>query len=108
MKTNSGSVKGKELPDVISGGVLNGKAISLPKPPYPPATRAVRASGAVNVEIMIDTEGNVIEANAVSGHPLLRQSAVTAARSAKFAPTMLAGKPVKVKGILVFNFNAPE
>lgn len=98
----------KNLPDVISGGVLNGKAISLPKPPYPPAARAVRASGAVNVEIMIDTEGNVIAANAVSGHPLLRQSAVTAARSAKFAPTMLAGKPVKVKGVLVFNFNAPE
>ncbi len=96
------------VPDVISGGVVNGKATFLPKPEYPPAAKAVRASGAVNVEIMIDTDGNVIEAKAVSGHPLLRQSAVSAARSAKFAPTMLAGKPVKVKGVLVFNFNAPE
>ena len=98
----------KELPDVISGGVVNGKAISIPVPEYPPAAKAVRASGAVNVEIMIDTDGNVVEAKAVSGHPLLRQSAETAARSARFAPTMLAGKPVKVKGILVFIFNAPE
>lgn len=98
----------KNLPDVISGGIVNGKATFLPNPDYPPAAKAVRASGAVNVEIMIDTDGNVVEAKAVSGHPLLRQSAVTAARSAKFAPTMLAGKPVKVKGVLVFRFNAPE
>ncbi|MBX3294162.1 MAG: TonB family protein [Acidobacteria bacterium] len=98
----------KDLSRVISGGVVNGKATFLPKPEYPPAAKAVRASGAVNVEIMIDTDGNVVEAKAVSGHPLLRQSAVTAARSAKFAPTMLAGKPVKVKGVLVFRFNAPE
>lgn len=98
----------KNLPDAISGGVVNGKATFLPKPEYPPAARAVRASGAVNVEVMIDTDGNVIEAKAVSGHPLLRQSAVSAARSAKFAPTMLAGKPVKVKGVLVFSFSAAE
>lgn len=96
------------VPDVISGGVVNGKATFLPKPEYPPAAKAVRASGAVNVEILIDTDGNVIEAKAVSAHPLLRLSAVTAARSAKFAPTMLAGKPVKVEGVLVFSFNAPE
>lgn len=99
---------GKVPPDVISGGVLNGKAFSLPKPSYPPAARAVRATGAVNVQVLVDTDGNVVEAKAVSGHPLLRQTAVTAARSAKFAPTMLAGKPIKVKGILVFIFNAPE
>lgn len=98
----------KDLPRVVSGGVVNGKATFLPTPKYPPAAKAVRASGTVNVEIMIDTDGNVIEASAVSGHPLLRQSAETAARSARFAPKMLADKPAKVKGILVFNFNAPE
>ncbi|MBX3268586.1 MAG: TonB family protein [Acidobacteria bacterium] len=108
IEASRGPQKKQAVSDAISGGVVNGKATFLPKPEYPPAAKAVRASGAVNVEVMIDTDGTVIEANAVSGHPLLRRSAVTAARSAKFAPTMLAGKPVKVKGVLVFNFNAQE
>ncbi|MDQ3133139.1 MAG: TonB family protein [Acidobacteriota bacterium] len=88
----------------ISSGVLNGKAIELPKPPYPPAARAVRASGAVNVQVMIDENGSVISASAVSGHPLLRSSAEQSARAAKFTPTMLGGKAVKVSGVIVYNF----
>lgn len=88
----------------ISGGVLNGKAIDLPKPQYPAAARAVRASGAINVQITVDENGNVVSASAVSGHPLLRSAAVAAARNAKFEPTLLSGKAVKVSGVLVFNF----
>lgn len=90
-----------------SGGVLNGKAISLPKPPYPPAAAAVRAQGAVTVSVTLDEDGNVIAASAVSGHPLLRAAAVEAARGAKFSPTLLEGTPVKVTGVLVYNFIAP-
>lgn len=55
----------------ISGGVLNGKAISLPKPPYPPIAKAAKASGTVAVQVVVDENGNVISANAMSGHPLL-------------------------------------
>lgn len=93
-------------PTTISGGVLNGKATSLPKPAYPPIAKAARASGAVNVQVTIDESGNVISASAVSGHPLLRQSAITAARQAKFRPTVLSGQPVKVTGVIVYNFVA--
>ncbi|MEP7038625.1 MAG: TonB family protein, partial [Acidobacteriota bacterium] len=78
----------------ITSGVLNGKAIDLPKPVYPAAARAVKASGAVNVLVTVDENGDIIEANAISGHPLLFQSAVAAARQAKFQPTLLSGKPV--------------
>ncbi len=88
----------------ISGGVLNGKAISLPQPPYPPAARAVHASGAVNVQVTIDEKGNVTSASAVSGHPLLRAAATSAARQARFVPTKLSGTPVKVAGVIVYNF----
>lgn len=91
-------------PNKISGGVLNGKATSLPRPPYPAAARAVKASGAVNVQVTIDENGNIISASAVSGHPLLRQAAEQAAREAKFAPTLLEGIPVSVTGIIVYNF----
>jgi protein TonB len=94
----------KKVPKQISGGVLNGKATSLPKPPYPPAARAVRASGAVSVQVLIDEKGNVVSASAVSGHPLLRAAAVQAARSARFSPTQLSGQPVKVSGVITYNF----
>lgn len=99
---------GSKVPSTISGGVLNGKATSLPKPPYPPAARAVRASGAVTVQITVDEDGNVIEARAVSGHPLLRQAAANAAKAAKFEPTILNGKRVRVTGVLVFTFRNGE
>lgn len=88
----------------VSGGVLNGKATSLPKPAYPPAARAVRASGAVNVQVLVDENGNVTQASAVSGHPLLRNSAVQAARGAKFRPMQLSGQAVRFTGIIVYNF----
>ena len=90
----------------ISGGVLNGKAISLPKPAYPPIARAARASGTVVVQVLIDENGNVVSAHAVSGHPLLQAAAVGAARSAKFSPTKLSGQPVKVTGVIQYNFVA--
>jgi Ca-activated chloride channel family protein len=92
----------------ISGGVLNGKAQSLPKPPYPAAARAVQASGAVTIQITIDESGNVVSASAASGHPLLRVAAEQAARNAKFAPSLLSGQPVKVTGVVVYNFNNPQ
>jgi protein TonB len=88
----------------ISGGVLNGKAISLPKPAYPPIARAAHASGTVVVQVLIDENGNVVSAHAVSGHPLLQGAAVGAARQAKFSPTKLSGQPVKVTGVIQYNF----
>lgn len=89
---------------IISGGVLNEKAIVLPEPSYPMAARQVRATGSVSVQVLINFEGNVESANAVSGHPLLRQAAVTAARDAKFGPAFLDGVPVKVSGVITYNF----
>ncbi len=90
----------------ISGGVLNGKAINLPKPGYPPIAKAAHASGTVVVQVLIDENGNVVSATAVSGHPLLTQAAVSAARQAKFSPTKLSGQPVKVTGVIQYNFVA--
>jgi protein TonB len=88
----------------ISGGVLNGKAISKPQPAYPAIARAARASGTVTVQVIVDEGGKVISARAVSGHPLLQQSAVQAAYQARFSPTLLSGQPVKVTGVITYNF----
>src|SRR2546421_6757247 len=88
----------------ISGGVLNGKAVHLVTPPYPAIARSAHACGAVNVQITIDENGNVLSARPVSGHPLLQAAAGAAARRSKFTPTKLSGQPVKVSGIIVYNF----
>jgi TonB family protein len=89
---------------LLHAGVLNGMAINLPKPPYPAVARSAHVSGSVRVSVLIDENGNVISATAVSGHPFLRAASVEAARGARFGPTLHGGKPVKVSGVLVYNF----
>jgi TonB family protein len=91
---------------IISGGVLNGKAISKPEPAYPPIAKAVHAAGTVTVQVVVDETGKVISAQAVSGHPLLQQAAATAAKQARFTPTLVSGRPVKVSGTITYNFDA--
>lgn len=86
-------------------GVVNGIAKNLVKPTYPPAARIVRAEGAVNVQVTIDENGNVVSASAVTGHPLLRQVSEAAARASKFNPTLLSNQPVKVTGVIVYKFS---
>lgn len=88
----------------VSGGVLNGKAINLPRPVYPSAARNAGASGKVVVEVTINEDGKVVEAHAVSGHPMLQQAAVQAARLARFSPATLSGQPIKVTGTISYTF----
>ena len=94
-------------PAPISGGVLNGKAISLPQPAYPPIAKAAKAAGTVAVNVTFDENGRVISASAFAGHPLLRAAAEAAARNARFNPTIVGGKHVKVNGTLTYQFSAP-
>lgn len=91
----------------LSGGVLNDRALSLPKPLYPPIARTAHVTGAVTVQILVDERGCVISARAVSGHPLLQWAAVRAARQACFSPPVLGGQFVKLKGVLVYEFMLP-
>ena len=85
--------------------VAEGKTVSKPQPAYPAVARAARVSGAVAVMVVVDEEGKVVAAQAHSGHPLLRPPAVKAAREARFTPTLIDGKPVKVSGTITYNFN---
>jgi len=85
-------------------GVVNGLAKTLPKPNYPVAAKNAGVSGAVKVQVLIDEAGNVVSASALEGHGLLRAAAVSAARGAKFTPTRLSDQPVKVSGVIIYNF----
>jgi TonB family protein len=96
-----------EAPKIIrkSGGVLQGSAIRRVEPTYPPTALAAKVSGTVVVEVTLAEDGKVIAARAISGHPLLKDAAVNAARGWEFTPTQLNGEPVKVIGTIAFNFH---
>ena len=84
--------------------ILNGRAMSLPKPVYPSLAKQAHAFGTVSVQILIDEKGKVVSAHAVSGHPLLTGEAVRAAFQARFSPTLIGDAPVKVSGLINYNF----
>jgi TonB family protein len=102
--TNTNTPENLARGKTISGGILNSKATSLPQPTYPPIAKQAHASGTVEVQVVVDEQGNVVSTHAVSGHPLLRAVSEAAAREAKFPPTKLSGKPVKVSGVITYNF----
>ena len=85
-------------------GIVNRMATSLPRPPSPPAALAMHVEGKVDIQVTIDESGNVISAKAASGSPFLRTAAENAAWKARFTPTILDGTPVKVTGMIVYNF----
>ena len=86
------------------GDLERGRIIRLPKPSYPALARAAHVSGTVEVKVLIDVDGKVIEAFAVSGPPLLYAVCVQAARDSVFGPSKWKGEPVKVTGIVRYNF----
>jgi outer membrane biosynthesis protein TonB len=91
-------------PHTVSGGVMNTKTRYLTKPNYPPAARAVYAGGTVNVQVLIETDGTAFSAKSLTGNPLLLSASRGAACRSSFMPTLLRGLPVKVWGIIIYNF----
>jgi protein TonB len=100
-------VKTKEAPvapRIVRREILNGYAISLPKPPYPNLAKQIGMQGTVSVQVLLNEAGKVVSAKVLSGHPTLAPAAVNAAYQARFTPTKLDGQPVKVSGIITYNF----
>ncbi|HKS42742.1 MAG TPA: TonB family protein [Blastocatellia bacterium] len=91
--------------EFIPGSVLQGHAVYRAKPEYPMAAKRAAISGSVIVEVTVDENGKVLEAKSLCGPNALVETAVKAAYDWKFSPTLLNGKPVKVKGTITFNFN---
>ena len=88
----------------ISKGVISGFATSLPKPVYPEIAKRMRISGKVSVQVLVDEEGRVVSATVVNGSPFLRTEAQKAAMQARFSPTKVGDQPVKVSGVIIYNF----
>lgn len=101
-QADAGSKVSPSVP--VSGGVLNSRAVSLPKPVYPDDARRQRITGTVVVQVEINEQGRVVMAKAVGGPASLRGAAEDAARKARFEPVNLQGRPVRVRGVVTYNF----
>src|SRR5437867_375212 len=88
----------------VEGGILNSKAIELPAPIYPAEAKKLHASGQVQVKVLVDETGRVMNADAIFGPQSLWLAAINAARKARFAPMLIDGTAVKVSGILTYDF----
>jgi TonB family protein len=88
----------------VSENALNTRATKRAQPNYPAEAKAAREQGQVQVAITVSESGKVIEANPIAGPEMLRAAAAKAARQWEFTPPTISGDPVKMRGILVFNF----
>lgn len=84
--------------------LVSSKIVSKPVPAYPQIARVAGIQGSVSVEILVDEQGRVVSAKATTGHAILRVAAQQAAMQARFTPTQLNGEPVKISGVITYNF----
>jgi TonB family protein len=106
MPATSNSTSNTERRDAPDG-VRQGAPIFKPQPKYPQNARRFNASGKVEIRVTISVTGRVTKATAISGHPLLRDAAVEAARRWEFEPTVVNGTPVETELVLTFEFATP-
>ena len=95
-------------PKTVSRGVISGDALSLPKPVYPEIAKRMRIEGVVRVQVLVDLDGRVVSASVLNGSPYLRVEAQKAAMQARFSPTLLNDQPVKVSGVIIYNFQLAQ
>ena len=88
----------------VSQGVTQGLRIRMVQPTYPPLAKQARISGSVVLQAVISKDGSIENLKAVSGHPMLIQSALDAVRQWKYKPYFLNGEPVEVETQITVNF----
>jgi protein TonB len=88
----------------VGQGVRAPRLILGPQPVYPVLARQGRISGAVVIDAVIDTQGNIVEMRTVSGHPILVLAAMEALRHWKYEPTILGGEAIPVELLVTITF----
>ncbi len=88
----------------VGGRVKAPRFVSRVDPVYPLLARQARIEGQVLIDAVIDANGEVVEMQVISGHPLLIPAALEALRHWKYEPTYLNEQPVPVKLLVVITF----
>jgi len=88
----------------VGGRVRPPRQLSRISPNYPALAKQTRVQGVVTVDAVIDTDGNVVEMQVISGHPLLISAALEAVKQWKYEPTYLNDQPIAVKLVVTVTF----
>jgi len=88
----------------VSPETMEKRIITKVEPIYPEAARIAGTEGRVELGAMIGPVGSVERLWAISGPPILVQSATEAVRSWKFEPYLSSGKAVEVESRIVVEF----
>jgi TonB family protein len=92
----------------LEENALRAAALDLPQPEYPKAALMARASGKVEVQLLVNEKGLVTNARAQGGNPMLTQAAENAALKARFSPAKLSAEPGITFGVITYSFVPPE
>jgi TonB family protein len=83
---------------------LDGRLTTRVDPNYPQMARIAHIQGDVSIRVLINTDGRVAKLKAVSGHPILIQSAMDAVKQWVYKPFEVDGKPVEIQGTVLVRF----
>jgi protein TonB len=93
----TGTTTGRPADPVrISQGVRAPAKLTHVPPLYPELARRAGVQGTVEIECIIDPQGNVVRARVVRGVTLLDAAALEAVQQWRYAPSRLNGVPVAV------------
>jgi protein TonB len=88
----------------VSQGVMAGLLLHPIQPVYPRIAVAARQEGVVVVTAVIDKDGRIVGARALSGPVMLQAAAVDAVKDARYRPFLLNGEPTEVMTTVTVNF----
>lgn len=92
----------------VGGRVKPPKPIVQVRPEYPLLAKQARIQGLVQIDAVLDEQGNVIEMQVVSGPPLLHQAALDALKKWKYEPVYLNDQPIAVEMIVTITFQLSQ
>lgn len=91
----------------LAASVAEGYLVHKVEPVYPPMAKIAHIQGDVVLTAYISKSGSIDDLRAVSGHPILIQSALDAVRQWKYKPYLVNGEPVAVETTVTVKFYMP-
>ena len=101
---NSIPASSKAEPIQQATNLIAAQLIEKQDPVFPAIAKQVHASGTVEVEFHIGTDGKVHDINVVRGTPILAHAAVEAVQRWRYNPARLNGAPVETDGRAILKF----
>jgi protein TonB len=111
-KNIAAAISAVELPGEKSAIILSSKGaekrlIHSVRATYPAAARTAGGDGTVVIKAVVDENGNVSDARAVEGNPILATAAMKAVKQWRYRPYLRDGKALPFQTVVLVDFQQP-